>query len=257
MIRRRYVITGAASGIGAATRSLLEAAGHQVIGVDLRDAEVIADLSTPSGRRAMIEQVEGQVDALEGVLAIAGLSGQSGDAELIIRVDYFGAVASLEGLRPLLARGSSPRAATVASIAMLREDPNLAVVEACLAGREEAAVAVPVTDSHAAYTAAKLALARWVRRAAPCQEWAGAGIALNAVAPGIVNTPMAAYLVGTPELRAQTTQNFSQPFGQVGEPEHLGSLLAWLTGAENGFVTGQIVFADGGFEAVTRGAVWP
>ena len=46
-----YAISGSASGMGAATRARLEAAGHQVIGIDLRDAEVIADLGTVEGRR--------------------------------------------------------------------------------------------------------------------------------------------------------------------------------------------------------------
>jgi NAD(P)-dependent dehydrogenase (short-subunit alcohol dehydrogenase family) len=256
MSARRYVVTGAASGIGATARTLLEAAGHEVIGVDRRDTEIAVDLSTAEGRRSMVEQVEARVDGLEGVLAIAGLSGQSGNAELIIRVDYFGAVATLEGLRPLLTRGSSPRAATVASIALLRE-PTDAIVNACLAGDEAGAVDQRGEDSHAAYTSSKLALGRWVRREAPSKEWAGAGIPLNAVGPGIINTPMAAYLIDTPEARAATAQNFHQPLGTNGEPEHVASLLAWLTSADNGFVTGQIIFADGGYEAATRGPAWP
>jgi len=255
--QRRYVVTGAASGIGAATRRWLEAAGHRVVGVDLRDAEVVADLSTPAGREGMVDGVRAEVgDALEGVLACAGVAGQSGDPERIVKVNYFGAVATLEGLRPLLARGTAPRAATIASIALLR-DPIDAVVEACLAGDEATALANRGTDGHVAYTSSKRALAKWVRRAAPTDAWAGAGIALNVVGPGIIDTPMAAYLVGTPELRAKTIMETPQPYGQVGQADHIASLLAWLTSAENGFVTGQVIFADGGFEAVTRGADWP
>ena len=49
---RTVAITGSASGIGAATRTRLEAAGAHVIGIDLRDAEVIADLTTAGGRAA-------------------------------------------------------------------------------------------------------------------------------------------------------------------------------------------------------------
>jgi NAD(P)-dependent dehydrogenase (short-subunit alcohol dehydrogenase family) len=82
-------------------------------------------------------------------------------------------------------------------------------------------------------------------------------VALNIVAPGIVKTPMADYLVGSEELRAQTAVDTPQPYGQFGEPAHLGSLLAWLTSAENGFVTGQVIFCDGGYEAITRGPSWP
>ena len=54
---RTTVVTGSASGMGAATRELLEADGQRVIGVDLRDAEVVADLATPEGRAAAVAEV--------------------------------------------------------------------------------------------------------------------------------------------------------------------------------------------------------
>src|SRR5690606_18906605 len=54
---RTIVVTGSASGMGAATRAALEADGDRVIGVDLRDAEVVADLSIAEGRRAAVEAV--------------------------------------------------------------------------------------------------------------------------------------------------------------------------------------------------------
>ena len=253
---RRYVVTGAGSGIGRATRQLLQDAGHRVIGVDLRDADVLADLATPAGRQAMLDGVRGAVDALEGVLACAGVRGHGSEPLQIVRVNYFGALATLEGLRPLLAAGRAPRAAAISSIALLRE-PIPEVMAACLAGDEERALAHSGSDGHAAYTSSKLALARWARRSAVTDAWAGAGIALNIVAPGIIDTPMADYLVGTPELRARTVTETRQPLGQVGAPAHVAALLAWLTSAENGFVTGQVIFADGGFEALTRGGEWP
>ena len=93
-------ITGAAGGIGRATRARLEADGHRVIGVDVRDAEVIADLSTSEGRAAMVEAVTNSCDGvLDGLVAGAGVM----DDAFAIQVNYFGAVATLEGLRPALA----------------------------------------------------------------------------------------------------------------------------------------------------------
>ena len=68
-------ITGSASGIGAATRARAEAAGDTVIGVDLRDAEVTADLSTADGReRAVAEVLERAEGALDGLVTCAGVS---------------------------------------------------------------------------------------------------------------------------------------------------------------------------------------
>ena len=53
---RNIVITGSASGIGLATRKLLESQGDRVIGVDLRDADIVADLSTPEGRAHAVRE---------------------------------------------------------------------------------------------------------------------------------------------------------------------------------------------------------
>src|SRR4051812_14825304 len=97
---RTYVVTGSASGIGAATARYLEERGARVLGADLRDAEIEADLATADGRRALAERAaELSGGVLDGVVAAAGVL--SADA-LTVRVNHFGAVATLEGLRPLL-----------------------------------------------------------------------------------------------------------------------------------------------------------
>ena len=68
---------------------------------------------------------------------------------------------------------------------------------------------------------------------------------------------MGHHLLGTEELRARVTVGRPMPLRGYGEPEHIASLLVWLTSAENAFVTGQVIFADGGFDAVRRGDnVW-
>jgi NAD(P)-dependent dehydrogenase (short-subunit alcohol dehydrogenase family) len=54
---RTYVVTGAASGIGKATAERLRADGHDVIGVDVRDADVVGDLSTAEGRATVVHEV--------------------------------------------------------------------------------------------------------------------------------------------------------------------------------------------------------
>jgi NAD(P)-dependent dehydrogenase (short-subunit alcohol dehydrogenase family) len=111
---RIYVLSGSASGIGRATKELLVSQGHRVIGVDLREADVIADLGTPAGRDLMIDQVtkksRGKVDAL---LAVAGVDIVGPP---IIAINYYGSLATLEGLRPLLLKSSAPRAVAVSSI---------------------------------------------------------------------------------------------------------------------------------------------
>src|SRR5579859_3202786 len=134
---RTYVVTGAASGIGAATARRLRRQGGRVIACDLHDADVVADLATPEGRTALVEGVArvsgGRIDA---IVANAG----GGPPETSLALNFFGAVATLEGLRPLLAASPAPRAVAVSSIASLRPPhPNL--VDALLSMDEVAATA--------------------------------------------------------------------------------------------------------------------
>ena len=71
-------ITGSASGIGAATRAHLERLGTQVIGIDLRDAEIVADLASESGRQTAIAAVkEKSQDRLDGLVLCAGVGPRS------------------------------------------------------------------------------------------------------------------------------------------------------------------------------------
>lgn len=247
---RTYAVTGSASGIGAALTSRLRAEGHRVIGVDVRDAEVVADLATVEGRTAMVDAVsEACGGALDVVVANAGLSIPD---PLTVRVNYFGAVATLEGLRPLLARGTQPRAVATCSMAVLGPLDD-ALVEACLAGDEEAAVAAAADTGLLTYGSTKRALARWLRRRAATAEWAGAGIPLNGVGPGVIRTPMTTDLLGSEEGRALVHDAVPMPLHGFGDPGDVAALIAWLASPENVLVTGQVVFIDGGADVVLRG----
>jgi NAD(P)-dependent dehydrogenase (short-subunit alcohol dehydrogenase family) len=251
MPSRTYVVTGSASGIGRAACEHLEQAGHRVIDVDLRDASVIADLGTPEGRADMVAAVTaasgGTVDA------IVANAGTTANPELCVRVNYFGAVATLEGLRPLLAGSDAPRAVATASSSILnvRDNP---IVHACLDGDEPGAVAL-TAEAHdlLGYPSSKRALARWVRRRAPGPTWAGAGIPLNAVAPGIVDTPMTAPLLAEDDMADLLNAAVPMPLGGHAHPADVARLIAFLADAGNTRITGQVVFVDGGADAVLRG----
>ncbi len=243
-------ITGSAGGIGAATRERLEQDGHTVVGVDVRDAEVEADLSTPDGRAAMVEGVTAASEGvLDGVVAAAGLLG--GDGPTVVAVNHFGAVATLEGLRPLLERGTSPSAVAISSNSTTTfPDLPMAVTEACLSGDEDAARAAATgIDAVAVYPATKLALARWVRRSAVSEAWAGSGIRLNAVAPGFIATPMTA---GTEDFVLALGDVYPVPQRRAGQAYEVAGLLAYLLSPDAAFFCGSVVFMDGGTDAAVR-----
>src|SRR5690349_16913715 len=89
---RTIVITGSASGIGAATANLLASDGWRVIGVDVRDADVIADLAAEAGRQAAITGIQRLCpDGLDAIAASAGINRPM-ESPRIVAVNYFGAV---------------------------------------------------------------------------------------------------------------------------------------------------------------------
>ena len=163
---RTYVVTGSASGIGAATSACLRAGGARVIACDVRDADVRGDLATEGGRAALVDGVTRLCGGrLDGIVANAG----GGPPETMLALNFFGALATVEGLRPLLATSAAPRAVVISSVASLGPvDPSL--VEACLRRDEPGAVAAGQAWLAAGgspghlYGSAKQALNRWCRQ---------------------------------------------------------------------------------------------
>lgn len=255
------VITGAASGIGAATRVRLEADGHRVIGVDVRDTDVIADLSTVAGRRGALDGVTALVDgALDGLVTCAGLGpipSRAGSA--IVAVNYFGSIALLEGLRPLLASGG-PGAAVAISSNSTTCSPGVPVdvIDACQRGDEADACARAdaLGGMGGVYPASKVAVARWVRAHAVTEEWIGSGVRLNAIAPGMIETAMIAEGRADPAV-APMLDLFPIPMGRPGRPDEIASVISFLLSESASLLVGSIVFADGGTDALLRTDDWP
>ncbi|MEW2357092.1 SDR family oxidoreductase [Spirillospora sp. NPDC029432] len=263
-----YAVTGSASGMGAASAAVLKGEGHTVIGVDLRDADVVADLGTADGRRAAVEEILAiSGGRLDGVAAIAGVGPNMPDAAAVLSINYFGPVALLEGLRPALERADAGRAVVIGSnsattVPLIDED----TVNLALAGDEEAArkranaaqaempaeFAELAPPSISAYASSKFALARWLRRTAVLPEWARRGILLNAIAPGAVLTPL--MLGSTGDAAEQDVDEFPtpMPLGEFGRPEDIAYWVHQFLRPEARFTTGAVLYVDGGTDAAMR-----
>lgn len=252
---RRIAVTGSASGIGKALAELLRERGDIVIGIDRDTADVQADLSTGEGRaQAVAEVTERSAGRLDGVVACAGVSLPE---PISVSVNYFGVVRLLEGLRPLLAAAPQPRAAVVGSIAGA-QPADQSVVEGCLQGDERVALerARGTVDGGAGsrlYPSSKSALAQWLRRAATTADWAGAGIPLNAVAPGVVLSAMTERLFADEAMKKAMDEAVPMPLNGYAEPGVIAAALSWLVSGENTHMTGQVIYVDGGAEATLRG----
>lgn len=248
----RIAITGSASGIGRAARKRLEAEGAEVIGVDLRDADVPANLADPAGRTAAIDGVVAACGGvLDGLVACAGVGPESDPLAEIVSINYFGAHALVAGLRPALAAAGRSSVVVVSSNSSALPGIETPMVDACLAGDETTARRLAGDlDGFRVYAGSKLALARWMRRSAP--EWVRAsGIRMNAVAPGAVKTPLLQRGLDHPAFGA-AIRDFPIPTGSFGAPDEIASAIAFLLGPEASFCCGSVVFVDGGTDAMLR-----
>ena len=246
-------ITGSASGIGAAVSAAMRAAGHQVIGIDRSNAEVIADLSTAQGREAAIGQVlELSGGVLDGLICCAGVGVTASNCGLILAVNYFGVSQLLDGLQGALAKGQQPAALVIGSVAATHSGPDgQPMTDAMIAGEEARALelANDLGQPHVAYAASKCAISQHARSLAV--SWGKQGMRLNVVAPGAVETPL--HQASLDDSRfGQATREFVAPLGRAGQPAEIAEVVAFLQSPQASFIHGSVVFVDGGMDAMVR-----
>ena len=246
-----YALTGGATGIGAAIKSNLIARGHRVIVVDLKDADITADLSTAAGRTIAVDGIKGLApEGLDGLITSAGVGSHIPNHRLIASVNYFGTVNLTEQLADLVALKNGAIVLLSSNSAPMATSNDY--VDLLLSGNEDAALeeSEKITG-HEAYSGSKQAIARWMRRMAPA--FARRGITINALAPGYIETPMTKVVSEDPKY-GDSIKRFKEsiPAGRAGKPEDIAELVELLLNPKSRFICGSVLFIDGGHDAMLR-----
>ena len=243
------LVTGGTSGIGHAVATAFADAGAEVIVTGTRaDAgEYDVDLGRFSFRQLDVADPD-SVDALVGSLTGAGDAGGVGALDVLVNnaganlpggrdewtAEGFAAAIELNlvgpqrlttGLRKLLFASEHPGGASVVNLASM--------------------TAFRSTDIVPGYGAAKAAVVTLTANLA--RRWATRGVRVNAVAPGLIDTPMTAPMAAFPEIMDAELARI--PMGRTGTPEEIAAAVLFLSSAAAAYVTGTTLAVDGGYLA--------
>ena len=230
-MERVAIVTGGASGIGAATAVLLRAAGWRVISTGLTEKEV--DAAGPDAVRLDVRNADAVAelfaghDRLDGLVNAAGIAGRGDQTEMSLFEEIVDV--NLTGTMRCCVAAHSALAEAGGSVV------NLASVLGFVAN-----------PTSLAYAASKAGVVNLTRALAA--RWAEDGIRVNAVAPGYIETPMTDFVRADNE-RADRVMAHT-PMGRWGKPEEIAELIVWLMSDKASFVTGSTHLADGGYCAV-------
>jgi NAD(P)-dependent dehydrogenase (short-subunit alcohol dehydrogenase family) len=259
-----YVVTGGSKGIGEATVARLRSDGHTVVSIARKNSDLNADLGTPEGRKLVIDGIHARFpDGIDGLVSNAGIAFAK-PVSRVLSVNFFGAVAVMEGLFDLLKKKHGRVCCvTSASLAYGGREGDKYWVDNLLVncGDEERICALmdsfdPAEVHDAPYRSTKSALVRWVRRTAP--GWAVKGVILNALAPGAVDTSIMedatvdgqVMMGGSPEdLLAYVIpplygQNRIQP------PDFIAQSIVYLLSERTHGLCGSVLICDSGTATV-------
>jgi len=221
--KRSALVTGGASGIGAAVAERLEAVGMRVIRLDITPtpSSHVLDVTDEQACRHAVKGV-GALDILVNCAGVAGINAPSwklpdGEFERVIAINLTGTYYMCRAALPGMVERGWGRIVNVASIAGKEGNPNAAAYSASKAG------VIGLTKSLA-------------------KEVAGTGVLVNCVTPAVIDTPMLSQ-ASEEHLKYMVSKI---PLGRVGQPDEVAALIAWLCSDECSFSTGAVFDISGG-----------
>lgn len=248
----QFVLTGGATGIGAAIKKNLLLKGHSCFVVDIKDADLVVDLSHQSDRQKAIDVInETFPDGIDGFIPCAGVGPNVVPHSLIAKINYFGSVELVEGLVDLLVKKSGS-VVMISSNSASMAGTNQDYIRHLLNFDEQSAASlIDTLDGHNAYAGSKQAITRWMRKKST--EYAQKGIRINAVAPGIVQTPLTDGVMED-KLLGALMKDFGEsvPLGRLGTPDDVANLVWFLLSGQAQYIHGSVLFVDGGHDAMLR-----
>jgi len=226
------LVTGAASGLGRAVVGWLRAAGWRTAGIDLSpaagaDFDAVADITDGDALAGAVAAAVEHLGGLDGAAACAGVNATSfalghrlprADWDRLLSVNLTGAFLTAQAVLPHLV---SRRGALVIVSSVSAHHP------------------LPGAGHYSAAKAGVVALTRSL-----ALEYAAAGVRVNSVAPGYMDTPMSSPVLGRENLRRRIEETI--PLGRIAEPGDVAEVVGWLLTPGARYLTGQDVTVDGG-----------